>query len=150
MRLGMIVNPRGDVATGEIAVQGDRRGGWLNQSPTGVDALAGVPFQAVPFVDRRLQASRPFGVIVGGVVMPRGSTPTVVDVCIAGVCVAELRRRSALSLLTSVQPATIRFSQETLAELVGVAEDSECGSGRLLRWLGPVQNSVNRYAVVLL
>lgn len=138
MRPGMIVDLRS--TSGTTAIRGS----------VGFDGMSAVPFPAVPLVDRRQQAAKKFGVIVGGATMPRGSSTAVVDVCVAGVCVMELKRRSTPGLLTSVQPAVIRSSSDTDDALLGIAEDSECGSGRLLRWLSQIPDTPNQYALVLL
>jgi hypothetical protein len=73
--------------------------------------------------------------------MPEGTTGAVVDVCVAGVCVAQLRRRSLTGTQNAVSPAVIRNNVDTIGNLYGSAEDTECGHARLLRWLDSVPQS---------
>jgi hypothetical protein len=117
-----------------------------------VRALAGVPFVPANLVDRRSQAAKGFGVILGGAKMPAFGESSVLDVCIAGPCIARVNRRSS-SMLTRVQPPVIRNNLEAQfpKDIVGVGEDSECGHALLLQWLDVfTQVDIVYRAVILL
>lgn len=84
---------------------------------------------------------QPTGVIVGGSKMPTIATPQVVQVCIAGLCVARVRRSASSAggfgfvLPAVVRDTTISFEQlqQFSAQLAGVYEPSDFGVHRLLR-----------------
>lgn len=121
-----------------------------------IAALAGQPFQPAQFVDRRAQANRGFGVVVGGTVMPTNGQTALVDICVAGPCVARVKVRSS-QMLPRVMPYVIRDSSDVFffptepENFVGVAEESQCGHGILLQSLQTRSTGDRfRYQVIML
>jgi hypothetical protein len=74
------------------------------------------------------------GVIVGGAVMPRPNAPQIVQVCIAGLCMARVRQRGLqFGDWGFVQPAMLREPQDDADKLAGCLEIVDCGVHRLLK-----------------
>jgi hypothetical protein len=73
-----------------------------------------------------------FGVIVGGAAMPRPSSPQIVLVCVAGMCVARVKIRGVGEFL---RRPVIREEQDTAESLAGMAEQSSCGPHRIVQEL---------------
>jgi hypothetical protein len=137
--LGHIIDYRHPTSTTATIMSGFVSGG-VRQT---VAALAGVPFQPAEFVNRRAQANRGFGVVVGGLVMPTNGQTAMVDLCVAGPCVARVKNRST-QMLPRVMPYVIRdnfdlqFFPTNPQDFVGLAEESSCGNGVM------IQNLQNR------
>lgn len=97
-----------------------------------------VPATLDTFEDAKVQ----LGVIVGGTTFPRPESPKIVDVCIAGMCVARVRPRYTLSSSQTVGPykfmsaAVKRTEADTDANLTGAGEASSCGTHRIIQYLG--------------
>jgi hypothetical protein len=93
------------------------------------------------------------GVIVSGVTMPKSGTPAIVNVCIAGMCVARVRPRDAVASdgwqeRQFIQGPVVR-SGDSETSLRGVAEACSCGHQRIIQFIGDA-DSVSKFAVVLL
>jgi hypothetical protein len=74
------------------------------------------------------------GVIIGGAVMPKPGIPQIVQVCIAGLCMARVRQRGlSLQDYGFVQPAMLRETQDDADKLAGCLEIVDCGVHRLLK-----------------
>jgi hypothetical protein len=114
-------------------------------------------------VDGYPEAKCQLGVIVGGTTMPKPGAPSIVMVCISGLCVARVRPRYAIQALLDVGP--YKFIQgpvtrpgDTAANLIGAAEACSCGIQRIIQYLGDVPGFAGpgfmpdelNYAVVLL
>ena len=85
----------------------------------------------VAFVDRRLTATLSFAVLCGG----RGESMTGTGslICTHGTCLAMVRKNPG-GFLPRVRLPVLRYESDTSINLLGVAEDSDCGPGELLLW----------------
>jgi len=97
-----------------------------------------VPVTQDNYEDAKVQ----LGVIVGGATFPRPGTPAVVNVCIAGMCVARVRSRGGTFSGDGPGPYPFmsapikRTTADTDAKLTGAGEASTCGSHRIVQYLG--------------
>lgn len=112
---------------------------------------------AVPLAlqDSRSASRKILGVIVGGAEMPTIGTSRIVDVCIAGLCVALVRQRSTASQQFGfISAPVMRRTGDTLQSLAGVAEQSDCGPYRQIATIRAFRDQANQprifYASVIL
>jgi hypothetical protein len=107
--------------------------------------------QPVPFVDIRTTRQTPLGVVIAGATLPSNGNPGFVQVCIAGLCVAKVRYRYGAG--NFIRAPVLREPTDTSENLYGVADESDCGPGRIIHYFfnpisaGPPEI---RYAAVLL
>lgn len=99
------------------------------------------------------------GVIVGGTRFSKFGTSLIVDVCIAGMCVARVRQRSETSVGAGAGPGPFSFmsapvkrnSGDTDAKLTGAGEASSCGRHRVIAYLGDADTEgFLKFAAVLM
>jgi len=101
-------------------------------------------FPALPYIDRRRAASTGFGVIVGGVTMPRNNDIGFVNVCISGMCVAivdappNFETPDPNEQVLRVRPPVIdqgaEMNEQELNEkdLLGISQVDDCGRADLI------------------
>jgi len=90
----------------------------------------------VAFVDRRTTANLDFGVVFTGSLPTLTSlftASTLATICTHGTCLAIVRKNPG-GFLPRVRPAVIRYSSDTETNLIGIAEDSDCGTAELVYW----------------
>jgi hypothetical protein len=122
-RFGMIVQ----ISDGSLpANPGDLRGSRPPLTPGIASAVLANP---VTFVNRRQTASLPFAVLCNG----RAAANSYATVCSHGTILAMVRKNPG-GLLPRVRLPVIRYASDTSLNLRGIAEDSDCGPGELLRW----------------
>jgi hypothetical protein len=93
------------------------------------------------------------GVIMYGAQMPRPGQPRIVGVCIAGMCVARVRRRfvslGPVDPYQFMQAPVRRTDADTDEILTGAGEASSCGTHRIVQYLGDAGNSLQFAAVLM-
>lgn len=92
-------------------------------------------FHAPPeFVNRRQVSSATFAIACSGEVPAKNAaTYSETVVCTHGLCLAMVRKNPG-GFLPRIMPAVRRYESDTNTNLIGLAEDSDCGAGELVRW----------------
>jgi hypothetical protein len=90
-------------------------------------------FLPVPFIERRKTVLSRFSVIYDGTLNKGEFATSRVRLLTHGTCIAMVRKNPG-GYLPRVRPAVIRYATDTGFNLRGIAEDSDCGFGQLVRW----------------
>jgi hypothetical protein len=126
IRFGMIAFHQWEYLPSQTAVLGQ-------QPPTRVGMTYAQLATPVGFGDRRITAQKNFGVLVGGTTPPPAYGGSQMRIRTHGTCLAMVRKNPG-AFLPRVRSPVIRYSTDTGFNLLGIAEDTDCGPAELVYW----------------